>query len=137
MHMRRIRWLVRVLIAGFAAALPAAAADEASFEVVDAEAVYYGKGKHPKAPGVLSAGDVWAEIPEYRRIIDEELTDDDPEYHLLLRKATERFNQALRKVAKREGHDMLGEVGAIVATGEEPKEIPDVTQDLVDIVSRK
>jgi hypothetical protein len=45
---------------------------EASFEVVDPDAIYYGSGTHPKGPGVLVADDVWKEIPEYKRILDED-----------------------------------------------------------------
>jgi hypothetical protein len=118
-----------------ALALPVAADGETpAFEVVDAEGVYFGTGKHPKSPGEMLADDVWAEIPEYRRIIDEELTEDDPEYHLLLKRATERFQGALKKLAKRESYDMLAEAGAIRANGD--KEIPDVTEDMIDLVTR-
>ncbi len=107
---------------------------EPSYEVVDPDAIYYGSGKHPKSPGVMAADDVWAEIPEYRRIIDEDLTEDDPVYHLLLKKATERFQKALKRLAKRDGYDMLGEVGAIEAKG--GADLPDVTRDMIDLVTR-
>jgi len=112
----------------------ARAADDPEFEVVDPDGVYYGHGKNPKVPGVMKADDVWSEIPEYKEIVDENLTDDDPKWHLLMAKATERFNKALKKLAQRDSYDMLGEVGAIVAKGK--KTIPDVTKEMIKLVTR-
>jgi hypothetical protein len=108
--------------------------DEAAFEVVDTDGIYLGTGKNPKTPGVLVADDVWKEIPEYKKILDDELTEDDPEYHLLMLKATERFNKALKALAKRDSHDMLGEVGSIKANSD--ARIPDVTREMVKLVTR-
>ena len=128
------------MVGGFFLLLVAAAwAVETSYEVVDPDGIYFRsvRGRHPKAPAVLEADVVWAAIPEYRKIVDEGLTEDDARYHLLLKKATERFNKALKKLAKRDAYDMLGEVGAIAAHGEEPAEIPMVTDDLAELVSRE
>jgi len=108
--------------------------EEAAFEVVDADGIYLGKGTHPKTPGVLVADDVWKEIPEYKKILADDLDDDDPEYHLLMLKATERFNQALKALAKRDSYDMLGETGSIKAKN--GKRIPDVTADMIKLVTR-
>ena len=108
--------------------------EDAAFEVVDPEGIYFGKGTHPKAPGALVADDVWKEIPEYKKILADELTEDDAAYHLLMLKATERFNQALKSLAKRDSHDMLGEKGAIVAKG--GGKVPDVTSEMIKLVTR-
>lgn len=108
--------------------------EDAAFEVVDPEGIYFGRGSHPSAPGALVADDVWKEIPEYKKILADELTEDDAEYHLLMLKATERFNQALKALAKRDSHDMLGEKGAIVAKG--GGKVPDVTSELIKLVTR-
>lgn len=109
-------------------------AEEAAFEVVDPEGIYFGKGTRPKGPGVLAADDVWKEIPEYKKILADELTEDDAEYHLLMLKATERFNKALKSLAKRDSHDMLGETGSIVAKN--GGKIPDVTSEMIKLVTR-
>ena len=109
-------------------------AEDAAFEVVDPDAIYFGKGTHPKVPGILVADDVWKEIPEYKKILADELTEDDAEYHLLMLKATERFNKALKSLAKRDSHDMLGETGSIVAKS--GGKIPDVTSELIKLVTR-
>ena len=125
-----------LLCVGLSSVLAAVAwaEDEHDFEVVDADGIYFGEGRHPKAPAVTKADDVWAEIPEYKQIEEEGLGEDDPKYHLLMAKATERFHKAIEKVVKRDDYDMVGEVGAIKATGD--KAIPDVTKDLIEIVTR-
>lgn len=104
------------------------------FEVVKPDQIYYGVGKHPRAPAVLRADDVWAAIPEYKQILDDKLTDDDARYHLLMKKAAERYGKALKKLAKRDSYDMLGEVGSIRALGK--KKIPDVTEEMIKLVTR-
>lgn len=131
------RMVVFAAICGLAAGIrPVAAedAEEAAFEVVDTDGIYLGTGKCPKTPGVLVADDVWKEIPEYKKILADELTEDDPEYHLLMLKATERFNKALKALAKRDSHDMLGEVGSIKANN--GAKIPDVTAEMIKLVTR-
>jgi len=112
------------------------AASKHDFEVVNSDSIYYGSGKHPKTPAVCDADEVWAEIPEYQTIVEEELTASDARYHLLLKRATKRFQRALKKLAEREGYDMIGETGSIKAVGDEKKEIPTATKDLIDLVSR-
>lgn len=106
------------------------------FEVVDEDGIYYGQGEHPKKPAVAKADDVWSEIPEYKRIIEEELDEDDAAYHILMLKATARFEKALKKVAERDEYDMIGEVGSIESKGDKKKEIPDITKELIKLVSR-
>lgn len=112
------------------------AASKHDFDVVDRAAVYFGSGKHPKTPAVCNADDVWAKIPEYQTIVDDELTASDPRYHLLLKKATKRFQRALKKLARRDSYDMIGEIGSIKAVGKKKKTIPTVTKDLIDLVAR-
>lgn len=111
------------------------AGEEHDFDVVDPEGVYYGKGSHPKKPAAIRADDVWAEIPEYKKILENDLDEDDPEYHLLMKKASERFGRALEKEAKRESYDMIAEQGAIRANTP-GKEIPDATADMIELVTR-
>lgn len=119
---------------GLAVAEAGEAGAKYDFEVLKSEEIYFGTGKHPKAPAVMTADDVWAAIPEYKRILEDKLTDDDARYHLLMKKAAERFSKALKKLAKRDSHDMLGEVGSIKALGK--KTIPDVTREMIKLVTR-
>ncbi len=124
------------LILGLTCALSPARAeeDDPDFTVKDADKVYYGKGKHPEAPAVIKADDVWGEIPEYKKIVEDDLDEDDAEYHILMKKATERFEKALKDEAKREEYDLIAEVGAVKSNS--GKKIPDATKDLIDLVTR-
>ncbi|MHC4940166.1 MAG: hypothetical protein ACYTHK_14555 [Planctomycetota bacterium] len=131
---QKAAWLVAMFV--LCAASAAAAAGKHSFDVVDRTAIYYGSGKHPKAPAVCDADDVWGRIPEYQTIVADELTASDPRYHLLLKKATKRFQRALRKLARRDSYDMIGEIGSIKAVGKKSKSIPTVTKDLIELVGR-
>ena len=138
--MRQIRqWKIAWLVGAFVlcAASASHAASKHDFEVVDSSAIYYGSGKHPKTPAVCAADDVWAEIPEYKTIVEDELTASDPRYHLLLKRATKRFQRALKKLARRDSYDMIGESGSIKAVGKNKKSIPTVTRDLIDLVTRE
>ena len=127
------RWVALVAVL---ALVTGSIADEPKhdFTVVDSASIYYGTKKHPKTPAQCDADSVWSEIPEYKTIIDDELGPDDPKYHLLLKRATKRFQRALKKLAKRDDYDVIGEVGAIKANGK--KSVPTVTSDLIDYVTR-
>jgi len=132
----RQRWsmILAGLVLGSVGLTAAGAETKYEFEVLRPEEIYFGSGKHPKAPGAMTADDIWAAIPEYKQILEDELTDEDAQYHLLMKKATERFSKALKKLAKREHYDMLGEDGSIKALGK--KKIPDVTKEMIKLVTR-
>ena len=132
----RQRWsmILAGLVLGSVGLAAAEAAIKYDFEVLKPEEIYFGSGRHPKAPGALTADDVWAAIPEYKQILEDELTDEDAQYHLLMKKAAERFSKALKKLARRDRHDMLGEDGSIKALGK--KKIPDVTKEMIKLVTR-
>ena len=126
-----------VLAALFALVSGSFAADpKHDFTVCDSSSIYYGKKKHPKTPAHCEADSVWSEIPEYKTIVEDDLGPDDPKYHLLLKRATKRFQRALKKLAKRDEYDVIGEIGSIKAVGKANKTVPTVTSDLVDLVTR-
>ncbi len=132
-----MRTVLGVFLVGLAGLIAPVQADAGhAFEVVDEDAIYYGEGKHPKTPAITEADDVWAEIPEYKQIVAEELEEDDPNYHILMRKATERFSKALKKIAERDGYDMIGEKGSIESKGDKKKKIPNITKELIKLVKR-
>ena len=62
--------------------------------------VYYGKKDGAKKPAEVVASDVFNEIPEYKKIKEKGLTKDDAEYWVLLNKANDKFNKAVKKVAE-------------------------------------
>lgn len=137
---RQLTWMILVGILAAGRLAGAEGADEEpkkpKFEVVDSDAIYFGDESHPQTPAVIDADSVWAEIPEYKKILEDELGEDDPKYHLLMKKATERFSKALEKAAKRGGYDVIGEVGSIEDKGETKAKIPDISDDLIELVGR-
>ncbi len=129
-------WVLVLTMMGMMGAGALAAEKPVVYVVKDKDAIYYGSGTSPKTPAIIRADEVWEEIPEYKKIIEDDLGDDDPAYHLLMKKATERFNGALKKIAKREGYDMIGEEGAIKVKGKPDEKLTDATDDAIEIVSR-
>ncbi len=79
----------------------------------DTERVYLGNHRLARKPAVVDSSRVYAVIDEYQQIRREGLTPDGPKYHLLLAKASERFNKALKAAAAQGGHDVVGEVGTV------------------------
>ena len=43
---------------------------------------------------------------------------------------------ALKKAATRDGYDMIGEIGSIKPSADSTKKIPDITAELIDLVTR-
>ncbi|MDQ7780172.1 MAG: hypothetical protein RDV41_10765 [Planctomycetota bacterium] len=123
--MRKILILMLPLLAAgfvYAAATP-------GYTVTDRAKVYYGNPDHFTKPAVLVANAVFECIPEYQEIKKKGLTSKDPEYWLLLDKANKKFYAALRKVADREGHDLVMEIGTIQA--EEGYSLPNITGTVI------
>src|SRR5688572_8773156 len=78
-----------------------------------ADDVYHGKKDGSKKPAEIKAQDVFNEIAEYKKIKEKGLTKDDAEYWVLLNKANEKFNKAVKKVADEEKHDCVAEKGKV------------------------
>lgn len=73
--------------------------------------IYYGKKDGAKKPAEIKAQDAFNEIAEYKKIKEKGLTKDDAEYWLLLNKANEKFNKAIKKVAEDDKFDVVAEKG--------------------------
>lgn len=95
---------------------------------VDAAAVYYGDSKHFKKPAEVDPDLVYAEIEEYREILEKKLEPGDPKYAILLEKASRRFLKAVRKAARAGGHDLVARTGSVNGA----ENVPDVTQSVID-----
>lgn len=78
-----------------------------------ADDVYHGKKDGSKKPAEIKALDVFNEIAEYKKIKEKGLTKDDAEYWVLLNKANEKFNKAVKRVAEEEKHDCVAEKGKV------------------------
>jgi len=73
--------------------------------------IYFGKTEGAKKPAEIVATDVFNEIPEYKKIKEKGLTKDDAEYWVLLNKANEKFNKAVKKTAEDGKYDVVAEKG--------------------------
>lgn len=106
-------------------------ADVGDYSCADPSQVYYGNHRLFQRPCVISSDSVYQHIPEYREILRRGLTDKDPQYHLLLRKATARFSDAVKKMARKQRHDLVAEHGAVHKARKDAPEPPDRTDAVV------
>lgn len=123
--------LLMALLALGSLPLGAAHADPGDYRVTDGASVYLGNARLFARPCVVQADRAYREIPEYREIVDKGMTDKDPRYHFLMKKASERFLEAVRALGRDLDHDLVAEVGAVRATKEGVSEPPDRTSDLI------
>jgi Skp family chaperone for outer membrane proteins len=73
--------------------------------------IYYGKKDGARKPAEIKAQDAFNEIAEYKKIKEKGLTKDDAEYWVLLKKANEKFNTAVKKIAEDQKYDVVAEKG--------------------------
>ena len=99
--------LVSVLLVG------TAEAGVGDYRCVDQTKVYMGNAKLFQRPCVISGDRVYRSISEYREILDKGLTDKDVRYHLLMKKASKKFADAVKKMARKHRHDLVAEHGAV------------------------
>ena len=101
-------------------------------KILNSAQVYYPsvvkKGTKFKKPAILTTSTVFDAISEWKQIKRKGLRKSDAEYHLLLKKANEKFNKALKAVQAASSYDIMAEVGAIECKGCTPE---DVTQTLI------
>lgn len=102
--------------------------------VIDATQVYYGKACNSKAPAVVDAAKVYRAIPEYKKILDNKLTEKDAEYSMLLVKATKKFRAAVEGAAVENACDLVANLGAVTWEGHT---IPDLTDATVKKVEEQ
>lgn len=122
-------------LVGTAAFVPAAAFAEdtkgPAYRVNDPSLVYQGNPRLFKKPCAVSADRVYRAIPEYREILDKNLTDKDVRYHFLMKKASDKFVAAIREVARAGGYDLVAGTGAVSGTSADSPPIPDVTDAVI------
>lgn len=123
-----------VLISAIFALPSVASAAVGDYRCKDHSDVYLGNARLFKRPCHISADRVYRKIPEYQEILQKKLTDDDPKYHLLMKKASQRFTEAVKQMARDLDHDLVAEVGAIKKDKEEAKSIPDRTDEVIRII---
>jgi hypothetical protein len=128
--LRRIVVLCLLAVA-FAAGAPLVSAGVGDHKCTDCNKVYYGNPRLFKAPCEISADRVYKHIKEYKEILEKGLTDKDVQYHFLMKKASERFNDAVKQMAKDEGFDLVAETGTVKKAKDDAKDAPDRTDDVI------
>ena len=94
---------------------------------VEADKVYFGRTKGWDAPAEVDVDAVYAEIEEYKKILEQKLEPDDAKYVLLMAKASKRFRKAVRKAAKAGSYDLVAGTGAVHGVDD----VPDITSDVI------
>ena len=122
--------LVLVVVLGLGASV--AHAGVGDYTCDDPSKVYYGNQRLFQRPACVDCDRVYAKIPEYQEVLRRGLTDKDPQYHILMKKASKRFAAAVKKMARGKNHDLVAQTGAVRKAKEKAKDIPDRTQDVID-----
>jgi hypothetical protein len=123
----------------FASPVLKAEGEEAKKEtrpVIDETQVYFGRAKCCKAPAVVDAARVYRAIPEYKKILDNKLTEKDAEYSLLLVKATKKFRAAVEGAAADNACDLVANLGAVTWDGHTVPDLTDATLKKVEEQSK-
>lgn len=91
---------------------------------VDEALVYYGDPRRYDRPALVDVDRAYAVIPEYAEVVERDLDPSDPRYLMLLRIASRKFLGAVRAVARKEDHDLVGGLKAI-----SPRDgVPEITK---------
>ncbi len=125
--------LVLGALALLAAAGALAHAGVGDYRVSDESKVYHGNPRLFQRPAEIRSSDVYAQIPEYQEIVRKGLTDKDPRYHFLMKRASERFCEAVKAMARdaANDHDLVAESGAVTRVRKEAAEVPDRTDAVI------
>lgn len=101
---------------------------------VKEEKIYYGDVKEYTSPAQLELNKILDATKECQRIKKEKIKNDNPLYWILLQRANEKVQAAIKKVATDKKYDLVGEIGFITGYS---KPIPDITQQVIDALDQK
>jgi len=96
---------------------------------VSREDVYYGNHRKYDSAAEVTARKVFAVIPAYKEIAEENIEEDSALYYIKLAEANKIFKKAVGKFAEDEGYDLVCEVGSI-------EDAPDVTDEVKKVVKK-
>jgi len=100
--------------------------------VIDSTKVYFGNAAKYKVPAIVDSQQVYAEIPAYKYIVENGLTEEDPMYWFKMKEASKVFSKALQKLNQKKGFDLVGEIDALYR--EDGESLPDVTETVKELV---
>jgi hypothetical protein len=118
---------VAALVLLLLAAAPATAEGKAPYRCDDPSLVYLGNPRLFKKPCAVSTDRVYRAIPEYREILEKNLTEKDVRYHFLMKRASDKFGAAVKDLARDLGYDLVAAPGAVVQNTAEAPAVPDGT----------
>ena len=105
--------------------------------VLNARKCVLGTASSAQCPCVIDVQMALKATPEAREFIAHGYTNDSPEYYMLLHRANERLQKAIRRVAGRHTFDLVMERGSLVLKPDESEVmIADITNEVVFEVSR-
>ncbi len=104
--------------------------------VIEKTKVFFGCACTCKTPAVVDSDKVYRGIPEYKKILDQKLTEKDAEYSILLLKATRKFRSAVEDAAKDSSNDLVAAVGAVKWEGHTIPDLTDASLKKVEEASR-
>jgi hypothetical protein len=102
-----------------------------SYEYRGDQDPYYGNRTLFNDAAVIRADDVYARIPEYQKIRQQNLKESSSAYHLLMTEASKKFTTAVRRAALNAGVDLVGEIGTVRAAEEGVEPAPDLTREVI------
>lgn len=89
--------------------------------------------RHGNLPCVLDLQEALAETPEVRELRAKGWEEDAPQYHLLVYRANQRLQAAVRRVCARRGFDLVMHRGSVVLKpGLTDVALADITQDVIE-----
>jgi hypothetical protein len=98
-----------------------------TYRVDDVSLVYLGNPRQFKKPAEVSADRVYRAIPEYKEILDKNLTDKDVRYHFLMKKASEKFSKSVDALGRDFSYDLVAGKGAVILVAKDAPVVPDAT----------
>ena len=89
--------------------------------------------RHGNMPCVLDLQEALAAAPEVRELRSKGWGEDAPQYHMLIYRANQRLQSAVRKVCSRRGFDLVMHRGSVVLKpGLTDVALADITSDVIE-----
>jgi hypothetical protein len=102
---------------------------------INARHVYLGRYRSFRKPATLDTQKVFEAISYYQDVKRSGLTKKNGRYWILIQKSNRIFHKALRRLARREGFDLIGARDAIMIDGNNPTDVTDSLVDLIPSIS--
>lgn len=120
-----------IALLAFVLAAPVAMAGVGDYTCSDPSKVYFGNQRLFQRPAHVDCDRIYGRISEYQEILRRRLTDKDPAYHILMKKASKRFAAAVKKMARDKHHDLVAQQGSVAKAEKKAKDIPDRTDAVI------